>query len=92
MKKGIGIDANDDVLTDMLESLVESARFAAGDWRSSKLRQVLPRHQLLLAMERRYFTRSPQAVVVVADQVGESGQRAQDVTEGVRAPAGSPQL
>jgi glycosyltransferase involved in cell wall biosynthesis len=55
--------------------LQQSARFAAGDWRSSRLRRLLPRHQLLLAMERHYFRNSSAAVVVVADHVGDDLHR-----------------
>lgn len=39
--------------------------------RLSVLRYMLPRHQVLLAMERRYFRRGqPQSIVVVADAAG----------------------
>jgi UDP-glucose:(heptosyl)LPS alpha-1,3-glucosyltransferase len=50
--------------------------FSGDRLRSSPLRRYLPRHQALLAMERRYFTRPRNSVaVVVADRVAEDLER-----------------
>lgn len=50
--------------------------FSGDRLRSSPIRRYLPRHQVLLAMERRYFSRPRRSlVVVVADRVGEDLHR-----------------